>query len=235
MGEGVNPNLTHPQYDDALPAWLRARDVLAGEDAVKAGGEKYLPRLEEQSEEEYAAYRARGAFFNATARTRDSLQGLVFRKPAEVRAPAAFVEDVDLAGTHAEDWCRWVLGEVVGLGRCGTLVDWCDGESRAYVGNYPAEAIINWRVERVGGRTVLTLLVLAETVWEDTAEEFAPVAVNQWRVLKLVAGGALRAEGTGAAAGERALVVEVWRRREEAPGARPVRFFHACAQARARR
>ena len=32
-------NSTHPDYDFALPNWLRARDVLAGEDAVKAAGE----------------------------------------------------------------------------------------------------------------------------------------------------------------------------------------------------
>src|ERR1051326_8247295 len=44
-------NSTHPDYDATLPDWLRARDVLAGEDAVKAGGEKYLPRLDSQTDE----------------------------------------------------------------------------------------------------------------------------------------------------------------------------------------
>jgi len=38
------------EYDATLPAWLRARDVLAGEAAVKAAGENYLPRLDSQSE-----------------------------------------------------------------------------------------------------------------------------------------------------------------------------------------
>jgi hypothetical protein len=42
----------HPDYDAALPSWLRARDVIAGEDAVKSAGEKYLPRLEAQTDEE---------------------------------------------------------------------------------------------------------------------------------------------------------------------------------------
>jgi hypothetical protein len=37
-------NATHPDYDKAVPAWARARDVLAGEDAVKAAADKYLPR-----------------------------------------------------------------------------------------------------------------------------------------------------------------------------------------------
>ena len=49
-------NSTHPDYDATLPAWLRARDVIAGEDAVKAAGERYLPRLDIQSNQEYAAY-----------------------------------------------------------------------------------------------------------------------------------------------------------------------------------
>src|SRR5687767_5545654 len=30
----------HPDYEEMLPVWTRARDVLAGEDAVKAAGEK---------------------------------------------------------------------------------------------------------------------------------------------------------------------------------------------------
>ncbi len=59
-------NSTHPDYDASLPAWLRARDVMAGEDAVKYAGEKYLPRLESQTDDEYNAYRARAAFFNAS-------------------------------------------------------------------------------------------------------------------------------------------------------------------------
>ncbi len=54
-----------------LPARLRARDFIAGEDAVKSAGEKYLPRLEAQTDEEYDAYRPRASLFNATARTAD--------------------------------------------------------------------------------------------------------------------------------------------------------------------
>ncbi len=48
-------NSTHPDYDANLPAWLRARDVFAGEDAPKAAGERYLPRLDAQLEEEPTA------------------------------------------------------------------------------------------------------------------------------------------------------------------------------------
>ena len=73
----MSVNATHPDYDASLPAWLRARDVIAGEDAVKSAGEKYLPRLEAQTDEEYDAYRARASPFNATARTADGYLGFV--------------------------------------------------------------------------------------------------------------------------------------------------------------
>ena len=74
-------NSTHPDYDDNAPTWSRARDVLAGEDAVKAGGERYLPRLDSQTEGEFAVYRGRASFFNASARTSEAYLGLIFRRP----------------------------------------------------------------------------------------------------------------------------------------------------------
>ena len=64
-------NSTHPDYDATLPGWQRARNVIAGEDAVKAAGEEYLPRLTAQSDYECNAYRARASFYNATFRTAD--------------------------------------------------------------------------------------------------------------------------------------------------------------------
>jgi len=68
-------NSTHPDYDAALASWQRARNVIGGEDPVKAAGELYLPRLTGQSDDEYNAYRARASFFNATSRTGDGCVG----------------------------------------------------------------------------------------------------------------------------------------------------------------
>jgi hypothetical protein len=74
---------THPDYDANQAAWLRARDVIAGEDAVKAAGETYLPRLDSQADDEYLAYKTRASFFNASVRTADGypcrLTGIVRR------------------------------------------------------------------------------------------------------------------------------------------------------------
>ena len=59
--------------------------MLAGEDAVKAGGEKYLPRLDSQSDEEFKDYLNRASFFNATGRTAEA--HMVFRRPPFLKLP----------------------------------------------------------------------------------------------------------------------------------------------------
>jgi hypothetical protein len=199
----VPVNSTHADYDASALEWSRARDVLSGEDAVRAAADKYLPRLDSQTDDEFAAYRKRASFFNATARTADGYVGLIFRRPPFVKVPesddgvgralAGFVNDGDMFGTTLAAYAKDVVWEVMSVGRAGSLVDWEENvEQRAYVSLYSTEQIINWQVGRVNGRNVPTLVVLRETVAKPIAgpggDEFAPETVEQIRVLKLVAG-----------------------------------------------
>ena len=194
-------NSTHPDYDANAASWLRARDVFAGEDAVKAAGTRYLPRLDSQSDSEFTAYKSRASFFNATARTADGFVGLIFRREPTFKMPdntagvgralAAFVDDADMLGTSLSSYAKNVVSEVVGVGRAGTLVDWEDQvEQRAYGVLYTAEQILNWHTERVNGRNVLTLLVLREISLKPAVESdpYQPDEVEQLRVLRLVPG-----------------------------------------------
>lgn len=224
----MSVNTTHPEYDANLAVWLRARDVLVGEDAVKAGGEKYLARLDDQTDEEYHAYRSRASFFNASARTADGYLGLVFRRPPFVKVPdggnaigkalEAFMNDADMLGTSLTSYARNVVMEVVAVGRAGTLIDWegpsrtGQSENRVYASMYAAENILNWRVERINGRNVLSLLVLHEVVRlmgeDDKAEdEFETKMSEQIRVLKLVPGDTTQNGGR-----VYACQVEIWQR-----------------------
>jgi hypothetical protein len=192
-------NSTHPEYDANLPAWLRARDVFAGEDAVKAAAEKYLPRLDCQDDKEYLAYKNRASFFNASARTADGFVGLIFRRDPTFKLPdktsgvgdalTEFVEDADMLGTSLTAFSKKLVAEIINVGRSGTLVDWNEeAEQRAYAIAYAAEDIINWHTERVNGRNVLTLVVLKEVSQMPVAETdpFEPEEIQQLRVLKLV-------------------------------------------------
>ncbi len=71
---------THPEYDRMLPIWTRCRDASAGEDAIKAKEEIYLPRPNGQKRSEYLKYVMRAQYFNATGRTLEAYEGLIFRK-----------------------------------------------------------------------------------------------------------------------------------------------------------
>jgi hypothetical protein len=188
---------THPLYDEMLPKWVRARDVLAGEDAVKAGGETYMPRLDSQSDEEYAKYLSRGSFFGASARTSEGFRGMVFRRDPVVKLPdpatplgavmERFRTDVDLLGTSLFLYCKNVAGQILDVGRSGTLVEWNESEQRPFVCNYQAEQILNWRMSRIYGKQVLSLVTLLESVELPSPDDpFELVCVPQVRVLRLV-------------------------------------------------
>jgi len=74
---------------------------------------------------------------------------------------ARFSNDADMLGTSLFGYAKNVVREVLSVGRSGTLVDWeGDFEQRAFASAYRAEDILNWRVERVNGRSVPTLIVL---------------------------------------------------------------------------
>ncbi|MBI3191436.1 MAG: hypothetical protein HYZ36_02140 [Pedosphaera parvula] len=47
-------------------------------------------------------------------------------------------------------------------GRRGTLVDWSDTEQHPCLSLDSAKSILNWRTERIDGRTRLTLVGLSE-------------------------------------------------------------------------
>jgi hypothetical protein len=211
-------NAQHLDYLANLPVWSRARDVIAGEDAVKYRGERYLPKLVDQTDEEYQAYKARACFFNATSRTADGFLGLIFRREPTVKLPErnsgvggslrVFSEDVDLMGTSLSTYCRAVVSEVVAVGRCGTLIDWGGsdpnrtahpGEERAYVVRYAAEDIVNWRTGLVNGRNCLTMVSLMERV--EVPNEYDTEYVDQVRVYRLKT-----------LDGQPVCVCEVWRR-----------------------
>jgi hypothetical protein len=199
----VPANSTHPDYDANLAAWLRARDVIAGEDAVKAGATKYLPQLDSQSDTEYNAYKTRACFFNATSRTADGFLGLLFRRDPTVKLPdrhagvsgalRVFTDDVDLMGTSLFTYCKGITSEVLAVGRNGTLIDWGGSSTgpkgqateRAYVVRYAAEDILNWQTARIKGRNLVTLVVLREVLAQASDDPFVKNPVEQIRVLKL--------------------------------------------------
>lgn len=197
-------NTHHPEYDKMLPKWKRCRDAMNGQDAVHAAGTDYLPRLENQLDPDYNAYKTRAGFFNATWRAISGLVGMVLRQPPIVDVPASvelMLEDISLSGVPLNSFTQTVLEESLGLGRVGilvdspaikavgvaTLADAIAQSIRPTMQLYRAESIINWRMERVNNVMSLTLLVLEEDE-EVISDEWTSKCEKRWRELALVGG-----------------------------------------------
>jgi hypothetical protein len=136
-----------------------------------------------------------------------------------------FEQDVDLLGTPLYLFAKRLTTEVLTVGRAGTLIEWNDEEQRAFLASYQAEQIINWRMERIGGRNELALVVLREAVEEPGDDPFEAEPIEQLRVLRLSKAeietegnegseGAAQVGPAGTGPSRFQYVVELWRRGE---------------------
>lgn len=189
----VRVETKHEEYEKRLPQWTRQRDAMEGEDAIKAKGTQYLPKLEGQSGgafsglpeadddrrsapvSDYEAYKGRASFINATSRTVEALSGFVLKKPPALEWPEAKKTDLRFMGRRnqsLEELRDKALSETIGIGRFGHLVDaptqgtnppFGIKEPRPYVSEYQAESITYWEEEVVGDRLLPTYVTLLET------------------------------------------------------------------------
>jgi hypothetical protein len=172
----------HPAYSANVEAWTRCRDAYAGEDAVKAQGDLYLPKIDpSQDGPGYASYVKRALYYEAVGRTVDGFVGAISRKPHTLTLPAqldVFTDDATGDGIGLNEFIRRMCAENLLRARGGVLVDYDEAQQRTYFSLYTAEAIINWWP---GG------VVLQETVYEPMPEDpFVMKAVDQFRVLTLI-------------------------------------------------
>lgn len=204
-----------PEYDAAQSRWSLVRDVCKGSETVKKRGDLYLPRPNPSDDSEdnklrYKSYQARAVLYNATGRTKNSLTGAVFRTWPTLTVPGALDyvnKDADGQGISIYQQSQSVIGHLLEVGRHGLLVDYpsvasgavsrADSQAsgiRPTIASYVAEAIINWKVRKVGGQYLLSLIVLKEVVDKDTEDGFGVEAKDQYRVLRLTDEGVYQQE-----------------------------------------
>ena len=158
----------HPQYSRWLTFWKRCRDVRAGADAVKATGEKALPKPGGMNAQAYDAYKQRAQVYGAFARTVDGLLGCLFRSPPSVTASDELtgeLEDVTLLGQDLTAFATHLLGELLTTGRAALMLDVLVDDTnnpRPFWKVLTAEQVIAW--ERSQGQ-------LRRIVWKESLVE----------------------------------------------------------------
>ena len=193
------------EYIQNLPLWVKVRDSVRGEDAIKAAGIAYLPKPSGQSDEDYKRYMGRVHFTDFTCRTADGLHGNIFsRLPVQSIEPPElfkdFLENVDLSGTSINQFASDLCWDVMQTGWGGILVDhpnvpedWTvsdveNAKLKSFMRWYTAETVINWRYETIGHKRMLALVVLKETSQIAIDDEFIFNEEVSYRVLRLTGG-----------------------------------------------
>lgn len=205
-GTDSMPNVQYvrPEVTVAAERWKLINDAVAGQDAIKARQDDYLPIPDldvdgKVTDPRYINYIERAVYYNVTGRTLGGLVGQVFSRDSIIEMPTAiesFVEDVAGDGVGIEQQAKKTLERVLSLGRAGLLADFPrtngtvtkeqeqSGEIRPIIKAYRPENIINWRTKRVGAKVTLSLVVLVET--SDVADDgFETTTVVAYRVLRL--------------------------------------------------
>jgi hypothetical protein len=148
----------------------------------------------------YRAYVERASYVNFTGHTKEGMLGMVFRRPSTIEVDPSveyMLDDANGDGLSLEQMIKDAAGETLMVGRYGLLVDYpsapeglTDAEVRALqlratILPYPAESIINWRTQNIGGVKRLALVVLREPTMKYSDDGFEAIECIYHRVLRM--------------------------------------------------
>ena len=193
---------TRPDLINIASKYETVKDCLSGQEKIKSLTVKYLPMPNVgtalDSSLRYQAYLERAVFYNVTGRTLSGMLGQIF-----VREPAMkyddrllpVIENADGTGLSIEQVSQVAVRYLIAYGRAGIFVDFPpmegadrtlfnENEMRPFMRVIAPWDIINWRIGRRGGRTVLTLVVIRES-YESYTDKFALELRDRYYVLRL--------------------------------------------------
>ena len=147
-------NSKHPQYKEHIAQWIRCRDAVAGQDAIKAKEEAYLPKLSGHMSPNggslaYSAYLGRTLWFGASDRTVNGYVGAIMRKEPSFKVPSVFddrLDDITNCGETAVEFSEACVKELIVTGRYGLLIDKPEPNELPCIKIYYPENILNWQI-----------------------------------------------------------------------------------------
>lgn len=188
-------NSLHPEYEKMVDKWKLVRDI------VNNDAQDHIRTVDPNDPVRSLQYKEDAILTNFTNLTKIGLTGLVFSKPTEYFIPPEldYLED-DTTGERLglKQFSQYVVEEVLQTGRMGLLVDYppVNGtitkemeellDIKARIKPYIAESIINWQLRDLGSKSVLSLVVLEETVQKiNDLDGFQWEEKKQYRILRL--------------------------------------------------
>ena len=170
--------IEHTLYKKYKKQWVKIRDVIEGQEAIKSKSTEYLPALSGQTNAEYNAYLLRALFVNITSRIVTSNVGMITRRLPAVKYP----DNMKYLFTDSLGFCsfneifKYTVDELLKMGRVALLID--TKNNQPVILRYSTESIIDWYKNSDG---VLTDVILKA----DTVEEFRSTSDVVYFHLKL--------------------------------------------------
>lgn len=129
-----NPAIPHPVYFRMKPRWQKCRDLMLGIEAIRAGGETYLPRFDGESDDDYAARSQLAALYNGFSRVVLASVGMLMQQEPVLSTdmPQPIVdlwENIDGVGTHGAVFSAELTLSGIVDGLAGVLVDYENADS----------------------------------------------------------------------------------------------------------
>jgi len=210
MADKANDPSTPSLAHERLSAhWQMIRAILAGAKAVKAAGEKYLPKFPAESDPEYNRRKDSAPWRPEFEDCIRSISSKPFAEETKLAGEPsdemkAIAEDIDGRGNNLHVFARDMFEGGVSLGAHGILVDFPTmnpnatraeekaAGARPYWVSVDADEIIALRTERRGAREVVTHLRLRETAIvvdgfeEKAVEKIRVIEPGMWQLWKQV-------------------------------------------------
>lgn len=201
-----DPSTTSLSYDLMKPRWDIMEAVLGGTETMRASGEAFLPKHEEETASGYSRRINSAVFTNATEQTLQTLSSKPFADGLEYGddIPQPIIDqvlhNVDLLGNNLEVFAKQWFREGLAKAMCHVLVDFprvdpnpdgsprtLDDDRRLHIRPYwvmiKPECVLFARASLIDGQEILEHVRILETLVEP--DGFAEKVVQQIRVLEI--------------------------------------------------
>ncbi len=180
----------HPDYDLRLPEWIKVRDCMRGEKAIKDKKETYLPRpagMSGEYEAAYDSYIERAHFPLIVPYALQGALGVVITKLPEFNLPSQLEylkKEATNDGRSLQQLFIDIVIEIFQTGRVPLIADVVEKTNTFQFVQYKAESFINWKTALIESAKSLTLAVLQEQK-DSSSSIFKHDAEDRFRVLIL--------------------------------------------------
>lgn len=223
----------HPDYSTLETYRMTCRDLMGGTRAMRAAGQRYLPKEHEESDDDYQSRVNRTTLYNGFRRTVLNFAGRVFSKPVVVESTSDdriidWSEDVTndgrdivtfglgLAHTGLAEGQAHIFADYTQVSTAETLAEEREMSPRPYLVEIKPKDLIYWRHEVIGGVKALAEIRFLESyVDEDRGERCQQIRVwrygGEWEIWRRASPSSNSGRDTGWAlyANGQATIIEI--------------------------